>query len=352
MKTRSASVVREIAKYLIAFALSAGIGSIIILLQGGDAGAAFGAILQGALGGSSAITKSIRWITPCIISGVAATIAFKSGVNNLGTEGQIYIGAFVAAVAGYAIKIPHVPHVLVILLLAAIGGMLYALVPALLRLFLNVNEMVTTLMLNYVATLLTDVLTRQLMHFDGSTSPDQVATPPLLPTGRLTQLFPPYQATTGIFIAVALALSVFFIYKYTIKGYELKQVGGNISFARQGGVKVARTYLATFLLSGMIAGICGAVEIMGPHGRFRSSFANNLGWDGIMIALIAKNDPIAVIVVGTVWGLIKNGTFAMERVTDTSRVVISLIQALFVLFVTIDYKKVKARFTAAKYGRN
>jgi simple sugar transport system permease protein len=348
MKNNRSLMLQEVCKYFVAFALSIGIGSIIIVLQGGDALASFTAILYGSLGGSSAITKSIRWITPCIISGIAATVAFKSGVNNLGTEGQIYVGAFVAAVAGYSFELPHIPHVIVILALASLGGMIYALVPALLRLFLNVNEMITTLMLNYIAVLATDVLTRQLMHFDGSTSPDQVATPPILPTARLTQLVPPYQATTGIFIAIGLALLIFFTYKYTVKGYELKQVGENISFARQGGVRVIAVYLMTFLLSGMIAGLCGAVEILGPHGRFRSSFANNLGWDGIMVSLIAKNDPIAVIFVGAIWGLIKSGTLAMERVTDTSRVIISLIQALFVLFVTVDYSAIQTKLSRLK----
>src|SRR5690606_12790945 len=112
-------------------------------------------------------------------------------------------------------------------------------------------------------------------------------------------------------------------------------------FSRLGGIRVPSMYLAIFLISGFIAGITGAVEIMGPHGKFRAQFATNLGWDGIMIALIARNNPIGVIIVGSIWGILKNGAFAMERMTDTSRLVIVLIQALFVLFITIDFNKLQ-----------
>jgi simple sugar transport system permease protein len=336
----------EIIKYTVSLLLVFAIGAIIILIQGGDPLESFAAVFQGALVGEGSIAKSIRWITPCIISGIAATIAFKSGVNNLGIDGQIYVGAFTAAMVGYAIALPTGLHIPLTILAAGLAGLLFALVPALLKLYFKVDEMITTLMFNYVAMLLTEYLALKFVGFDGSKSPEQVATPPILESAKLSLLFPPYQATTGIFIAIGLALIVYLLYRFTLKGYELKQVGENMLFSRQGGIRVKRTYVLIFLLSGLIAGICGAVEIMGPHGKFRPSFATNLGWDGIMIALIAKNNPIGVVIVGALWGLLKNGSFAMERMTDTNRLVITLIQSLFVLFVTVDYKAVWAKIVA------
>lgn len=328
----------EVIKYTAALVAVLFIGAVIIWLQGGNPAAAVRAIFTGSLVGTGSIARTIRWVTPSILAGIAATVAFKSSVNNLGIDGQIYVGAFVAAMVGYAVSLPGYLHGPLTMLAAGLAAMLFAFIPAILKMRFHVNEMITTLMFNYVALLLTEYLALRFVGFDAAHSPEQVATPPILASAKLSLLFPPYQATTGIFIALFAAVAAYLIYAYTVKGYELKQVGENARFAEQGGVKVASTYLLIFLLSGFIAGLTGAVEIMGPHGRFRPQFATNLGWDGIMIALIAKNNPLGVVLVGAIWGIIKNGAFAMERMTDTSRLVITLIQALFVLFVTVNFQ--------------
>ncbi|MBW8347918.1 ABC transporter permease [Bacillus sp. IITD106] len=341
MKQTLANAKTEVYKYLFAFLCVLAIGVIIILIQGGNPIKSFSAIFSGSLIGIDSIARSIRWIIPCIIAGIAATVAFRSGVFNLGIDGQIYIGAFIAAMIGYSIGLPRGLHIPLTIICAGLGGLIFAIIPAVLKLYFRVNEMVTTLMLNYVAILFTEYLAMMFLGFDGSKSPEQVATPPILESAKLKQLFPPYQATTGIFIALGLVIIVHIIYKYTTKGYELKQLGENMIFSRLGGIRVPSMYLAIFLISGFIAGITGAVEIMGPHGKFRAQFATNLGWDGIMIALIARNNPIGVIIVGSIWGILKNGAFAMERMTDTSRLVIVLIQALFVLFITVDFNKLQ-----------
>lgn len=329
----------QIIKYCIVVVFVMIIGALLVLLQGGSPVESFAAIINGSLGSKSAIAGTIRWITPCIIMGMAASVAFKSGVNNLGLEGQMYMGAFVAAIVGSYVTLPHFAHIGVVILTACIVAMLFALIPALLRLLLNIDEMITTLMLNYVAVLLTEYLTRQIMGMDAAINPDEISTAPIKATAALSKLIPPYSATTAIFIAVAIAIFIFVLNYYTIKGYELKQVGENLPFAKQGGVRVWQTFLTIFLLSGLLAGVCGATEIIGPHGKFRPGFSSNLGWDGIMITLIAKNNPAGVVIVGILWGILKNGSFAMERVTNTNRLVVTLIQALFVLFVAIDYQE-------------
>jgi len=345
-----------IIKYAIALGVAIFIGTLVIIMQGESPMAAFDAMLRGSLVGRAAIARSIRWITPCIISGIAAVIAHKSGIMNLGIEGQIYMGAFFAALMGYMVSLPKVIHLPLVMLAAGIGAVLLALIPAILKLYFDISEMITTLMLNYVAVLLTEYLTMQLMDADGAVSPDYVATPPMEASSRLSTIIPSSQATTGIFIALFIVLAAFLMYKYTIKGYEFKQVGENINFAHYGGIKAASTYFFVFLLSSFIAGICGAVEMMGPHGRFRAQFSTNLGWDGIMIALIANNNPIGMVIVAILWGITKNGSFAMERMTNVNRLVVTLIQALFVLFITMDHKKlnnfVKTVFRTKKKAKH
>lgn len=327
-----------IIKYVMAAIIVLVVGAIIIFSQGNSPTEAFKALIVGSFGSLSAIGSTIRWSTPSIITGIAAVIAFKSGIWNVGIEGQMYFGAFAAAIVGYQFLLPKGFHIIACILIAGISGMLFALIPAILKMLLNVNELICTLMLNYAALLFTEYLTFKYMGFDASELADAIATPEMQTTSRLTTIIPKTGATTAIFIAIGIAVLVHMLYKFTVKGYELKQVGENEKFAKFGGVNYKRTFLMIFLLSGFIAGVSGGIEMMGSFGKFRPSFATNLGWDGVMIASIANNNPIAVIFISFIWGSLKGGSFHMERVTDTNRLVISILQALFVLLVAIDYK--------------
>lgn len=326
----------EMSKYVIAFLMVAGIGSLLIFSQGNNPLTAFGAIWDGAFGSQRNFAGTIRWATPSIITGISALIAFKSGIWNVGIEGQMYFGAFAAALVGYEMQLPPVLHVAVCLLVAGVSGMLFALVPAVLKLLLNVNELISTLMLNYVASLFTEYLTFRYMGFDASELADAIATPDMHATARLSQIIPKTNATTALFIAIAIALMVYVFYKYTVKGYELKMVGQNLKFSKYGGVNYKSTFMMIFLLSGFVAGVCGGTEMCGNFGKFRTAFATNLGWDGVMVASIAKNNPLVVMVVSFIWGALKNGALHLERVTANNRLVVNVIQALFVLMVSVD----------------
>ena len=198
------------------------------------------------------------------------------------------------------------------------------------------------------AVLFTEYFTMMLMGLNSDTNPDQIATPEILESARLTQLLPPYQATTGIFIALGIALAVFAFFKFTRRGYEWRMLGRNSRFARYGGVRVVQNMTFAFLLSGFISGVCGAVEIMGPHLRFRNNFSTGMGWDGIMVALIAKNNPINAIGVSLLWGMIKAGSLNMERMTSVNRILVTLIQALFVIFITVDIRSLLKKISFGK----
>ena len=178
-----------------------------------------------------------------------------------------------------------------------------------------------------------------------------LSTPPIEDTARLTNLIPKTNASTGILIAVGLVVIIYLVYRCTIIGYELKQVGENRRFSRIGGINVTRTFLAIFLLSGFVAGLCGSIEVQGTYGKFTASFSNNLGWDGIMISMIAGNNPIMVFVVAVIWGILKAGSLHMERMCNVNRLTVLLIQALFVLFITLDYRKLAGMFRRKVVGR-
>lgn len=329
----------NVLKYSIAIILTLLFAYVLIAIQGESPLQAIGYIIEGAFGSKINIGNTIRWVIPSLMVGGAATVAFKSGISNLGIEGQLYMGALSAAVIGYSVELPQGLHIISCLLIAGVVGMLYALIPALLRMYFKVNELITTLMLNFVAKYLTEYITMWIImggqqSANGSAS---ITTPLIFDTAKLSIIIKGTTANTGIFIALGILLIITFIYKYTLDGYEFTQIGQNMNFARMGGVNINKSFLVVFLASGLIAGMGGGIEVVGSYHRFNPNFSNSLAWDGIMITRIANNNPIAVIIVSIIWGALKQGSLHMERMTSLNRLIVIIIQMLFVLFVSIDY---------------
>jgi len=319
------------------------LGGILIAAQGENVGNALSAIWAGAFGNMNAFANTLRWTAPCILTGAATIVAFKAGVMNLGIEGQLCFGALAAALIGAFWELPPFLHITLCILVAGIVGMLYAIIPAILRLFFKINEFVTTLMFNFIAVLLTEYIVQIIIRGGleagwGFTNAN--ATPTILSTAVLPKIIPETTATLAFPISICIALLIAFLYKFTIQGYELKQVGESIKFAKTGGVRVVRTFLAIFLLSGFISGLAGGIEIIGTYKKFNVGFSANMGWDGVSIARIAELNPVALIFVSFVWAALRAGSLQMERVTSMNRLTVNIIQMVFVLFVSINYEKI------------
>ena len=325
-------------RYIFSFIGVIILGAILIAAQGEDPAFAIKAILEGAFGSVRALGNTIRWATPSLLSAAAALVAFKSGVVNLGIEGQMYLGALTAAIIGYSLDLPNGLHQIVCIFIAGLAGVLWVIPPALMRLFFNINEFVTTMMLNFVATLLADFIVVWIIIPKTGKTTTTIRTPSILDSAKLPTLIQGTSATTGIFIGLAVLLLIYILFKWTIKGYELKQVGENLRFAKVGGVNVIKTFLTIFILSGFISGLVGGVEVTGGYNRYISKFSMTMGWDGIMITRIAAQNPIAIIVVSLIWGALKTGAMSMERVTSLNRLTVNILQMLFVLFIAVDYE--------------
>ena len=292
-----------------------------------------------------AIGNTLRWTAPCIMTGAAAIVAFKAGISNLGIAGQVTIGGFLAGLIGAFYELPPLAHITLIIVVAGVAGLLWSVVPAILRLFFNINEFITSLMLNYVANFLTQYLTQQVLAggLDSWGYVNMEATPTVLSSAVLPDLIHGTSATLAVPIALIVAVAIAFLYKYTIQGYELKQVGENLKFAKVGGVKVVKQFLIIFLLSGFISGMCGGIEVIGTYKKFNTGFADTMGWDGISIARIAELNPVALIFVSFIWAALKAGAMQMERVISVNRLTVQIVQYLFVLFVSVDYEGIYLR---------
>lgn len=326
------------ARYFISFLGVLVVGSFLISAQGENALAAAGYIVEGAFGSIRAFGNTLRWATPCLLTGAASIIAFKSGVINLGIEGQMFIGALTAAIFGYALNLPPPLHAALCVVMAGIAGMFWVLIPAFMRLFFSISEYVTTMMMNFIATLFCDFVVLWIILPAEQRTTVTLQTPPISRGARLATLVPGTSASTGFIIALLVCLGVFLFYKYTIKGYELKQAGENLKFAKTGGVNVKKSFIAIFLLSGFVSGLCGGVEVSGGYYRYVSNFSLTMGWEGILIANISGHNPIGMIFVAFIWGALKTGSMSMERATSLNRLTVNLLQLIFVLFVSVDYE--------------
>jgi ABC-type uncharacterized transport system, permease component len=329
------SVGNAILKPVLAIILSLVAASLVLFISGHNPLDVFSTLAKGAV---TDFAGTIRWTIPMIISGLAVTIAFRSGIFNLGIDGQLYMGAITATWIG--LTLPDIPapfSVILALLGGVLAGALYAFIPGVLRTLWGVSEVVTTLLFNFIAFLFTDYLVLGPMAGTGISSGT-------FGTNRIPENYylariggQGSQANLGIVIAIVLAVVIAYLLMRTTTGYEFRMVGKNPLFARYGGIKVKKAALLAMCLSGAIGGLVGAIEILGVHRRFAARFANNLGFDGIVVSLLAGNNPIGVIFSGLFFGGLRNGAMNMERFTDTPRAMVDIINAIIILMVSAQF---------------
>lgn len=335
-----------IFRYGFAVIMSLLVGCLLFIQQKENPFYAISVIFQGGLANKINIGTSIRWATPCMFAGAAVIIAFKSGVRNMGIEGQIYMGALAAGLVGANLSLPRLPHIMLCLLAAGIAGTCYALLPALLRLYFNVDELVVTIMMNFIARYLTYyyvywILMKGTLSAGGSAA---VKTENIQKSAQLSTLVQGSTASTAFIYALLLLILLYMIYKYTIIGYEAVQLGQNMEFSRAGGVDVIKRFLQIFLLSGFVAGLCGGMEVCGSYHYFLANFSNNIGWEAIMVANAAGYNPITLGIISCIWGVMKTGSLHLERMTSLSRYTVNIIQMLFIIFVAVDYIRLYKSF--------
>jgi simple sugar transport system permease protein len=305
-------------------------GAIIIIAVGENPIHVFAILLRGAFGNSERIAGSLLQATPIIICGVGACIALRGGLFNIGVEGQLYVGGFAAAWVGFTFDLPPVIHVLVALAAAILAGAIWVAIPAFFRARYGTNEVVSTILANYVAVLLTSYLTISVFKRPGGWS----ETPPIAANAELPHLISDSRVNIGLLIGIALAIGLQLFLKRTSAGYSMSAMGANLKFAEYGGVKVRRNIFVILLTSGAVGGLAGGVETLGVHHRFMEGFAPGFGFDGVIAALLANGSPIGMVGTALFFGALRAGSLLMEVETTASREIITVIQALIILCVS------------------
>ncbi|PKQ17428.1 MAG: ABC transporter permease [Actinobacteria bacterium HGW-Actinobacteria-7] len=326
----------RMATPFISVAIAVLVGSLVILASGKDPVAAFSAMFFGAFGGARQIGETLLRATPLVFTGLAVAYGFRSGLFNIGAEGQLFLGGLAAAFMGVALGgLSWMLSVPLILLSAMIAGAAWAFIPALMKAKLGAHEVITTMMFTYIGRYLVSWIVTGPFKAEGA-----IPQSPMIPASsqlpRISDVFTfiqPNRAHFGILIGVVAAIVVWWILKYTVLGYEARAVGFNPTAAETGGISVAATTIKSLCISGALAGLAGATEVMGVHYRLFDQFSSGFGFTGIAVALLAKNNPLGVVAAAILFGSLSAGAGTMQLEAGVSQKVISIIQGTIIFLV-------------------
>jgi ABC-type uncharacterized transport system permease subunit len=321
------------------------IGAIVLLATGYSPLEAYGAMLTGAFGDIYGIGQTLTQATPILFTALAFLLSFKCGLFNLGAEGQLLVGGFFAAVAGISLNgLPIFIHLPLALLAGAFGGALWGFIPGVLKAKLGAHEVITTMMSSYVALYVTSYFVNYPLKAPGWVS----QTVPIAASAELPRLLPVTQLSGAFILSIAAAVVTVYLLERTTIGYEIRAIGLNPAAAENAGINTKRGLILALVISGAIAGIGGAGEVLGVHRRFIDGFSPGYGWDGLAVALIGGLNPLGSIMAAILFGAIRSGGINMNVSTGVPLDIINILQALVVLFVTapklIGYIKKKGGF--------
>ncbi|MBG6079836.1 ABC transporter permease [Rubrivivax gelatinosus] len=327
-----------VAAPLAAVAFTLLVTSLLVAWAGAPVGRAYALLLEGGFGSRFAITETLTRATPLIFTGLAAAVAFRARLFNIGAEGQLYAGALAAVAVGglhggtgYEVA----PVILFPLMIAAaaLAGALLLLGPALLKSRFGVDEVVTTLLLNFIVLLFVSAMLDGTMKDPMAMGwPQSVALQDAL---QLDKLLERSRVHTGLAAAVGLAVALWALLKYTTLGFEIRAVGANPRAARFAGMPVGWTTVKVALLSGALAGLAGAVEVAGRTGYVTLDMSPGYGYSGIVIAMLAMLNPLAVVAAAVFVAGMLVGADSMSRAVAVPTYIADVIVAVSLISVLV-----------------
>jgi simple sugar transport system permease protein len=313
-----------------ALLLSIIVTGVLMLISKANILAGFVALFEGAFGSWQACVESLVKATPLILTGLATVIAFRARIWNIGQEGQLYLGAITAYWAySQFITLPPILLIPIIIVFAWVGGALCGLLAAVIKAKFRVDEIITTIMLNYIVIYLLSWLLsgpwKDPNHYyqQSPTVLDKVQFPILLVHTRLH---------LGFLLAVIAAVVIYLLISKTPLGYEIQAMGLNPTASRFQGIGVVRTMIIVMLISGALSGLAGTGELFGVIHRLKSTISLEYGYTGIIIAMLAGLEPLVVVPVAILFGGLINGSFFLQTTTNIPAAIVYVIQAIVLLF--------------------
>ena len=332
----------SIANTLLPVFFSLIVGAVFLILSGNNPFEVYFNIVQWSFFTADGIAHTIAFAAPIAITGLAIALAYRGGTINMGVEGQLYIGALFATYLGFTITtLPRGLHIIVCLGGGALAGMALAFIPAVMKAFFKVSEVVTTMMLNNAIIIVCSFLTNRTFNANVGYS----ATFEIELTAKLTRLYGTTRLSSAVLIALGLFILTYVIMKKSKLGFEIEAMGRQKEFSDAMGMRFHIKTIVLFLISGAYAGIAGATEIMGSFYRFTPSFSTNpgIGWQGIQVANLAGRDPVGVMVASIFYGAFKYGGTCLQTKMGISSDLVNIIQSSLILFVGVRYLKTETK---------
>ncbi|MGM9924069.1 MAG: ABC transporter permease [Bacillus sp. (in: firmicutes)] len=322
---------------IIAVVLGLLAGAIIMLASGYNPILGYSALLEGVIGNTYNIGETIRQAAPLILAGLAVAFAFKTGLFNIGVEGQLIVGWLAAVWVGTAFDLPKVIHLPLAVIAAAAAGALWAFIPGILKAKLRVHEVIVSIMLNYTALYVTNYIIFNVLT-DNADTTEKIAETASLRSPFLSGLTDHSRLHWGIVIAIIGSIFMWFVLEKTKTGYELKAVGFNQEASRYAGMNVSKNIVLSMVISGALAGLAGAMEGLGTYEytSIKAGFTG-VGFDGIAVALLGGNAALGVVLAGTLFGALKMGALNMPFVAGVPNELVDIVIALIIFFVASSY---------------
>lgn len=321
----------SLRKILLTMFLALAIGALFIIGIGENPIDAYGALLKGAFSGKLRLGTTLAGFTPLLLTSIAFAVAAKAGAFNVGVEGEVFLGGITAAYIGVNWTFLPKPFLYLACFLGAMAvAATWAYIPAALKAYYGVNEVCTTILMNTVALYITSYLV------SGPMSAGTANAQSLPVTVTLYQFMKPSSANVGILIAIAVVLAVIYMLNKTSWGYKIRTVGLNPSHADYVGISSRKVFISAMMLSGMLGGIAGCIEVLGVHGYFLNNFATGLGSNGMLASLIVKNNMIFTPFMAFFLAVLKAGAMGMQQTTGVPKALVDTITAVFIIIATME----------------
>lgn len=307
------------------------VGAIFILVIGKNPIEAYAALLQGAFGDVFSIGETLENTTPLILTGLAVAFAFRAKLFNIGAEGQFLMGALAATWVGTSLAMPSIIHLPLTLLAGIIVGGLWGGLAGLLKATRGVHEVISTIMLNFIAIFFISYMVTGPMKEPSALDIPQTAR--MADTAQLMKILPPSRLSAGIIIALLAAAFIWWLLWKTTVGYEVRAVGLNFFAAEFGGIKPNYNMFLAMLISGGLAGLGGAIIISGLFLRYQHGFEPGYGFTAIAVSLVGGNNPPGVVLAALLFATLSQGALGMQNVAGVPQDIVLVIQALVIFFV-------------------
>lgn len=332
----------EILVPIFAVLLALIFSNILILLYGESPRYIYGLLIEGTLMNAYGIGQVIFKTTPLIFSGLAVAFAFRAGLFNIGGEGQLYMGAFVTALVGLALpaSTPAFLAIPICILAGFAGGAVVGFIPGFLKARTGANEVINTIMLNFITMALLNYLI--VSHFK---VPETLHTAEVVAGARLSRLseflpaFKGSAANTAFFLSLLMCIAIYILLWKTKLGFELRAVGLNSGAAENAGINVKRYMIIAMTISGGLAGLIGTNYVLGYKYYFEEGFSSGLGFMGVAVALLGRNNPFGVIAAAVLFGILSQGGLAINAVVPKE--LIDTLQAIVIICVVCSSSEVR-----------